>query len=978
LPNNISWYGAFPRFGDIYFETQPRHCKYNPATESFSFKLPFGDSLKTFCINEVKGNKDYYWAITNTTVFKISKAGTVPIPLPFSVVPYDWKIIASPDNRVLLSTTMVGKPNVMYVDEKTKAISKIKILNRESVEDTSTFCDVFFAGNNFYLFNTKSAFRFNATTRNFDWYFDLKHTADFEYAFPPYLPFNDTLVVISSKAGFLNIVNLRTGAEKLVYVNKKIPEAGLSDRMILSLTADNKGGVWIGTSQMGIIHFNVFTSELAQYIHEPGNTNSLADNYANAILPDESGVIWASSFANGLIKMEPVTPLFKTAVPAEATQSKLGAGNEAHGYSANIRGFLETNDGYWIATMNGLFSYTNQTNHYNNLQYLRPEYNATRVVVYEKNFSAGLTFGALAKDHSGNIWIGPWYGELAIYNVNLNRSFPIRPQALKERNENVFRNLYCDSKNRMWISTQTAGVCMVNCNALNPEKINDIKFEYNFPDAKDTTALPPGITFLVSEDAHGNIWAGSQNGLCRYNEQTKKWKRYVNIPGNQKSIHHNDIRSLCLDKKGTLWIGTNGGGLNRYNKEQDNFTHFTTANGLPNDQIYTLVCDNNGMLWMGTNHGLCRFNPQDYSCKNFSEKDGIQNYEYNTGAALKLKDGTLLIGGITGYNIIDPNTIENKKSIPQVVISSFKIFDKEIPIGNGHPKLNYGVDHDWIFSDTRRYVSYPNLEPGNYTFKVKACNSDGTWNETGTQMQITITPPWWRQWWFVLLCFAVGASIIYLIYNMQRNRKKQMEAVRARISRDLHDDMGSTLQSISVMSEIARMKSTSNSSDSLPILEKIGSASRDMVDKMNDIVWAVNPQNDNFENIILHMRAFGGELLAGKDIALHFKADNGLNSIKLSMEKRKSFFLVYKEALNNAYKYSGAKNVRVEISKVNHALKLIVEDDGAGFNINEDRLKTGGNGLKNMKTRAAELNGTFSITSEIGQGTKVSLTVNLK
>ena len=203
--------------------------------------------------------------------------------------------------------------------------------------------------------------------------------------------------------------------------------------------------------------------------------------------------------------------------------------------------------------------------------------------------------------------------------------------------------------------------------------------------------------------------------------------------------------------------------------------------------------------------------------------------------------------------------------------------------------------------------------------------------------------------------------------------------MRARISRDLHDDMGSTLQSISVMSEIARMKSTSvGSQESIPFIEKIGSASRDMVDKMNDIVWAVNPKNDNFENIILHMRAFGGELLAGKDIELHFKTDGDLNNIKLSMEKRKSFFLVYKEALNNAFKYSGAKNVNVEISKINHQLKLIVEDDGAGFDINEDRLKTGGNGLKNMNTRAAELNGNISITSEPGNGTKVSLTVNLK
>ncbi len=231
----------------------------------------------------------------------------------------------------------------------------------------------------------------------------------------------------------------------------------------------------------------------------------------------------------------------------------------------------------------------------------------------------------------------------------------------------------------------------------------------------------------------------------------------------------------------------------------------------------------------------------------------------------------------------------------------------------------------------------------------------------------------------ILLLFLAGAAILFFIERMKRNRRKQMEEVRARISRDLHDDMGSTLQSISVMSEIVRMKSTSdNKQDSLPLMEKIGTASREMIDKMNDIVWAVSPQNDNFENIVLHMRAFGGELLAGKDIVLHFKADSDLNNILLPMEIRKSFFLVYKEALNNIYKYSGAKNVNVEISKTNHSLKLIVEDDGVGFNMNEDRLKTGGNGLRNMKSRAEELNGDISITSEVRKGTKVTLTINLK
>ncbi len=1006
LPNDIAWYGAFPRYGDIYFETQGKFCKYNPATASFTFKLPFGDSLDLFRIFEVKGVSDHYWALSNFSIFKISRAGTQYFALPYPIAPKEWSVIASADNRVLLSHNLIGKPHLLFLDEKSKTMTEVKILDSEGREDSSTFADVFFTDNDFYLFNKRSVFRFNSVTRAFEWHFDLKHRGNFDYAFQFYLPLNDSLVIIRSQTGFLNIINIRTGEEQLVYVNKRIPEQALTDRMILNCTADNNGGVWLGTAQMGIIHYSLSTGELTQYIHEPGNpisngSNSLPGNMIDRILVDDNGVLWASCFGHGLIKMEPVTALFKTAVPSTAKD----AFTEEQGWSANIRGFLETDDGYWVATMNGLFSYSGETQKFSNLQSLCPANIETRSGNYDRLLSQGFPFGSLARDHAGNIWIGTWYGELVIYNINTKRSYSIKPPPLKKVNESIFRNLFFDRKNRMWISTWHSGICMVDCNDLNFEKMNDIKFEYSFPDANDAAAIPPGIAFVVSEDAQGNIWAGTENGLCRYNEQTKKWKRYVNIPGNEKSIHHNNVRSLCLDKNGNLWVGTNGGGLNRYNKEQDNFTHFTKANGLPDDRIYTLVCDNNGMLWMGTNHGLSRFNPMDFSCKNFSEKDGIQNYEYNTGAAIKLKDGTLLIGGITGYNIIDPDKIENKKLIPPVVISSFKIFDKEIPIGNGQLNLNYdenrlsfefaalsyfrnqknryaymleGVDPDWIFSDTRRYVTYSKLEPGQYTFKVKACNSDGVWNETGTQLQITITPPWWQRTWFILLCFLVTFAIIYFINRYEQNRQKQMEAVRARISRDLHDDMGSTLQSISVMSEIARMKSTSNTSESIPILEKIGSASREMVEKMNDIVWAVNPQNDHFENIILHMRAFGGELLAGKDIALHFKSDSGLNNIRLSMEKRKSFFLVYKEALNNAYKYSGAKNVNVEISKTNHTLKLVVEDDGVGFNINEDRLKTGGNGLKNMNTRAAELNGNISIHSQIGQGTTVSLTVNLK
>lgn len=795
LPGNFVWEAAFPKFGDIYFGTRETYFSFNPATESFT--APLGDSAEIFSVNEAKGVKDCYWLRTKDAIYRISKTGTERFALPYTW-PLSTRVTLSPGNCCMLFNEHTK--NILFFDYQTKQFSKPKILDRRGMEDSSSVVDIVFTGNNFYLFTAQRFYRFDSAAKSFVWYLDLKRTGNFDYDFGGHLAFNDTLVVARSRMGYINILNIRTGEEKLVYVNKKLPEAKLSDRLILQCVPDNNGGIWIGTNNIGLIYYNVFTGELEQYIHEPTNSNSLPVNFVYSVLTDENGVVWASCFGHGIVKMEPVRALFKTAIPA--VTKKAGSSVQGDVWSENIRGFIETADGYWIATLNGLYGYSNETREFSNLTYLCPPSYENHGELDIPNYS----FGAFAEDHSGNLWIGTWFGELVVYNTKLKRPFPFRrPQPLKKYDSGWFRNLFCDSKNRMWISTHGAGISIVDCNALNFENINEAKFEYNFHDEKDSTSLPQGSAFVVTEDADGTIWAGTENGLCKYNEQKKNWKRYVNIPGNEKSIHHSNVRSLCLDKKGTLWIGTNGGGLNRYNKEQDNFTHFTIENGLADDQIYTLVCDNNGMLWMGTNHGLCRFNPQDYSCKNFTEKDGIQNYEYNTNAALKLKDGTLLFGGVAGYNIIDPDKIENKNAAPPVVvITSFKVFDKETPLGNHIITLNHkennlafefaalsyyqnkdnhyaykleGVDPDWIFSDTRRFVSYPKLEPGTYIFRVKACSSDNVWNEAGAWLEITITPPWWKTTWANILFFIliIGSVIGYNRYRTYSLRMKHKE-----------------------------------------------------------------------------------------------------------------------------------------------------------------------------------------------------------
>lgn len=1002
LPNNIARYATLSDRGDIYILTDAKIQLYDPGTLSFKSSYIFGDTaflpltgtvydsrIKFFSLADDKEN---YYATSQGKLLKIGKSKVDYYTLPEKDPQFYLHVTTDFVNRAIL---FVRDSRTAWFFDCTKKnkIQKINFLNSSGEPDTAEInnCiyikgeDAFFAigKNGLYRYNQK----LNCFVRQFNLPIFKKLKEDIYY----FLSVSDKYLFTFSNNGELYKLNINDGKEKTFYLNKKIPENELKERFITELCMDEDHKLWLSSRGMGLFRFDPEQEQWDQFVHEPNNSNSLPSNAADYVLPDKNGVIWATCYGYGLVKMEMVNPVLKRAIPF-LKKDKITSG----GSNENVRTFLETDNGYLIGTFKGLYSFDTRTNEYSLINYLSSPDSSEDVVI-----------GTLAKDHSDNLWIGSWEGNLRIVNNRLKKQITLNVPMPKGFYEKIwYRQLYYDSKNTMWISTFHGGTYSVKVNEINFENPSLVKFDSYFKDDKDTLSISSNTVFAFIEDADGVIWAGTETGLCKFNSVTKKWTRYFNIPGDPYSLHNNNVRSFAIDKKGILWIGTNGGGLNRYNKAENNFSHFTMENGLPNDAIYNLTCDNNGMLWLGTNHGLCRFNPVDYSCKNFNEKDGIQNYEYNTGAALKLKNGTLLIGGVAGYNIIDPNKIESKKISTPVVISSFKVFDKETPPGNGHVILNYrensfsfefaalsfirnqenhyaymleGVDQDWVFSNTRRYVTYSQLKPGTYTFKVKAANHYGVWNEKGTQMQITIASPWWQKTWFIILCVLVSIAIIYFINKYEENRKKQLEAVRSRISRDLHDDMGSTLQSISVMSEIVSMKSKSDiRQESSPFIEKIGNASREMIEKMNDIVWAVNPQNDQFENIIHHMRAFGGELLAGKDIALHFITDNSINNIKLSMEARKSFFLIYKEALNNAFKYSGAKNVTIKISKTNHTLHLIIEDDGRGFNTKESRLRTGGNGLKNMNTRAVEMNGNILIKSEKDHGTTVSLTVNLK
>jgi signal transduction histidine kinase len=292
-----------------------------------------------------------------------------------------------------------------------------------------------------------------------------------------------------------------------------------------------------------------------------------------------------------------------------------------------------------------------------------------------------------------------------------------------------------------------------------------------------------------------------------------------------------------------------------------------------------------------------------------------------------------------------------------------------------------GLDKEWTEAGAGRSVTYANLSSGKYFFKVKSQNADGIETSHITTVPIYIYPPWWRTWWAIALYICCAALVSYAFIYYRKRNQAHLSKVRQKIASDLHDDIGSTLNSISVYSEVAIVQFEANPVNSKQLLQKMGGASRQMIETMNDIVWAINPLNDQFENVIQRMQYFAGELLSGKDILLQFDIAAGARSIRLAMDQRKNIYLIFKEAVNNAYKYSQAKTVTVNIATSANNLLMTISDDGTGFILTEPSLtepSLQGNGLNNMKFRSKEIHAHLQISSWPQKGTRIELKLPLK
>lgn len=291
----------------------------------------------------------------------------------------------------------------------------------------------------------------------------------------------------------------------------------------------------------------------------------------------------------------------------------------------------------------------------------------------------------------------------------------------------------------------------------------------------------------------------------------------------------------------------------------------------------------------------------------------------------------------------------------------FASMDFSDPRKNRFMYMMEGVDEDWILSGERNFASYTKIDPGDYLFRVRGTNSDGLWSDQEVSLRVVITPPLWQRWWFRGVMIALGLMLIYAIHIYRIRRVREIERLRTRIASDLHDDVGSALTRISVHSQ--QILARKDPDRILQSTEKINELSRDTISTMSDIVWSIDARNDTLADFLGRMQDLTHNMLSERDISVSFTQKGMDNKRPMRVEVRQNLYYIFKEAVHNIARHSGADRVEIVMDNSLSVFSMLISDNGTGFDPDSVR---GGNGLKNMEMRAARIGATLEISASVG------------
>lgn len=570
----------------------------------------------------------------------------------------------------------------------------------------------------------------------------------------------------------------------------------IATNQIHDIEIDSKGKIWVCTNYGLYICSPPDSNNQLHYksfYNVDHNAESISSNATTSVMEDRDGRIWISSRFGGVDIYDPNRKNFT--VFRHNTNDKTSLSYN------NVSCFAEEKQGtIWISTdeggLNRFDPVKNTFKHYVN------EPGNTNSIANDKVLS-------LLIDNN-TLWIGYWGGGLDKYDIQKNRFTHFHSDTMNKAtlaSDYIFY-LMQDSRKNIWICHWGSGVTLLNPNT---GKFTRYPKEYH-----NAGHLANNNVTVAYEDHYGTIWLGAENyGLFAYSYKTDSFIHYVNVPHDKNSLSHNSVTSLCEDKKGRLWIGTLGNGLNLLNRETGIFKSFTKNDGLADNAVCGILEDSLGNLWISTHVGITRFsyNPENKSqpvtIRNYYQNDGLQSNNFNLWAYFKSADGTMYFGGSNGFNHFKAELIQDNPRVPEIRLTGIYIFNEKYSknIKAGKPideldqieltheesmltiefsALNYtdpqrnqyqckleGFDPEWRNNGNYNKAVYTNLDPGIYTFRVKASNNDGIWNEEGISLKIKVIPPYWKTWWYKTLIIIALVLIGIFIFRRRVNYLKR-------------------------------------------------------------------------------------------------------------------------------------------------------------------------------------------------------------
>lgn len=766
--------------------------------------------------------------------------------------------------------------------------------------------------------------------------------------------------------------NVLTIADTLLNTISQKRYPGTDKVLAVNILPDAYGRVWMTTSNAGLLCYDSKKDRFTWYRHDNSRQRSLPFDITTTLFVDAFDNLWTGTDGGGVTKLN--------LKPANFNLFPQNDGEYIFMKDYFTKCFYEDKKGrIWFGTNNNGFNIFDPADGKIKNYHFDPA---------NKNLPGNI-IASIFSDKQDNIWIGSCLG-LFIFNEQRGSFKKIKAKGLIDEyidpGMGFIYKLKQLSDGRM-ISATSLGLLIAEKNA-----------------ASEFIASPTGGSGMgglftdVEEMPNGDLYAtGPIRGLYHYKKNGRGYSFHdITFKGM-------DLRSLHLDEKdrSKLWVSS-GNGLIDLDTKTLAYKNYNEANGMANSYVYGVLEDGRHNFWISTNGGISYLNRSSNTFKNYDVNDGLQSNEFNTAAFYKSHTGTMYFGGIKGFNWFHPDVFFSGKRKPKVALTdilvdekpyvkdavfvekrsirlpyhknnlafSFAALDLTQPAANKVAYMLGGWDNKWVVTRDKN-VRFANLSPGEYHLYLKAANGDEVWSDI-EKYDITIEAPFWqRPWFYATALFLAMGLVIYITYSLSqvkikkklRELEKQnaVTAERNRISRDMHDEIGSGLTHIALLSELIQ---TQNKTDEA-IKQDVGSistAARKLIENMSEIIWAFDPYNDQLENLLSYTREQMKLYFEPFDITLTIEFPDAVPAVKLTNEQRRNLYLVTKEALNNAMKHAHATNVMVCFSMADDLLQFKVSDNGSG--LKEDKGRTNGNGLKNMRKRMEDIGGSIEWINE--------------